>query len=289
MKKRIFSLILSLSLAACSCALFSSCAKPPEYAEIEERFIQLVEASYEVNKLVFGEGLDTYERVYDPKNSTEVYKDKDGKNVYYYEVYDPDSEDMIIAYRSSYLDDFSYVRAVKKPIEGQQAVFENADEKVYCYAIENYEEKKFDFYYSDSDPKYYDYVKADSPYMTVEQIKQKIETVYSLDYLNSSIYEGLFTGASASDDLTGLYARYIEYYDAETGSTALMESNIYEPLISETRYYDFSTARVVKPGSGKLVNIEVESYVNSKPDERITVRVTMVKQDGEWYLDSGTY
>ena len=76
---------------------------------------------------------------------------------------------------------------------------------------------------------------------------------------------------------------------AETDTAALMESNIYEPLISETRYYDFSTAKIVKPGSSKLVNIEVESYVNSKPDERITVRVTMVLQDGEWYLDSGTY
>lgn len=288
MKKRIFALCLSLLLAVTSCFAFSSCGAP-DYSEIEARFVELVEASYEVNKLVFGEGLETYERVYDPKNTTEVYKGTDGKNIYYYEVYDPDSEDMIVAYRSSYTVPFSYVRVVKKPVEGQNAVYQNADEKVYCYALENYEEKQYDFYYSTTDPEYYDYVVAESPYLTVEQIKDKIESVYSVDYLNTSVYEGLFTGASASDDLTGLYARYIEYYDVDTDTASLMESNLYEPLISETRYYDFSTAKMVKPGSSKLVNIEVESYVNSKPDERITVRVTMVLQDGEWYLDSGTY
>ena len=275
-------------LALSACVSFSSCGAP-DYSEIEARFVELVEASYEVNKLIFGEGLDTYERVYDPKTTTDVYKSADGKNIYYYEVYDPESEDMIVAYRSSYTEPFSYARVVKSPIEGQTAVFESKTEKVYCYALESYEEKQYDFYYSATDPEYYDYVRADAPYLTVEQIKDKIETVYSLDYLKTSIYEGLFTGASASDDLTGLYARYIEFYDADTDTVSLMESNLYQPLISETRYYDFSTAKMVKPASSRLVNIEVESYVRSKPDERITVRVTMVLQDGVWYLDSGTY
>ena len=69
----------------------------------------------------------------------------------------------------------------------------------------------------------------------------------------------------------------------------LMQSNTYPPLVTEKRIYDFSTAKVVRPGSKELVNIEVESYLESSPENRITVRITMVKQNGEWYLDSGTY
>ena len=92
-------------------------------------------------------------------------------------------------------------------------------------------------------------------------------------------------GASS---LEGLSARYIEYMDSDS-TVWLMQSNTYPPLVKETRIFDFSTAKVVKPGSKKLVNIEVETYLESSPDERITVRITMVLVDGEWYLDSGTY
>ena len=45
---------------------FVSCSKPPEYSEIEARFKELVEASYAINDIFFGEGLATYERVYEP-------------------------------------------------------------------------------------------------------------------------------------------------------------------------------------------------------------------------------
>ena len=118
--------------------------------------------------------------------------------------------------------------------------------------------------------------------------------MYSKEYLESTVYLSLFTGVVTSDEnvsLEGLSARYMEYVDINSAETEayLMQSNTYEPLVTETRIFDFSTATVVKPGSKKLVNIEVESYLESSPDDRVTVRITMVKQDGEWYLDSGTY
>lgn len=291
MKKRVLTVIFSAILLLSSVISFSGCSKPPEYSEIEERFKELVEASYGINSVLFGEGLPTYERVYDPKLNIDKYdildeKGELSKRYYYYEINDAELGS-IIAYRSSYLSPYAYLRVSETPIEGLTAVYVNSDDKLYYYSIE-YTEKEYDFYYSDSDPADYDYVSEQSEYQTAEQIKAEAEKIYSKDYLESSVYEALFTGAVVSDNVSGLSARYIEYQHATLGSV-LMQSNTYKPLVSEKRIFDFSTAEMVKPSNKKLVNIEVETYLESSPEERVTVRVTMVLVNGEWYLDSGTY
>lgn len=285
MKKRFILIVLSLIFLLSSCTALASCSKPPEYSEIETRFIELVEASYEINGILFGAGLPTVERVYDPRLSTKLYDDG-GTRYYYYEIEDKELG-KIIAYRSSYLSPYSYVRASDEMIEGETAIFTDEESKTYYYSIE-YTEKKYDFYYTDKDPLEYDYVSEDSEYQSIEQIKIAAEKVYSKDYLQTSVYEALFTGAIASESAEGLSSRYIEYSSDMMG-TVLMQSNKYEPLVKETRVFDFSTATMVKPSSRELVNIEVETYLPSDPPSRTTVRVTMVLVDGVWYLDSGTY
>ena len=285
-------MIAAVMLVSASLTM-SGCSKAPEYAEIEARFRELIEASYNINKVLFGEGLPTYERVYDRTvSSFEIYN-----GYYYYEI---DDEDLgkILAYRSvtpkkdengKLMTEFSYAQMVKEPIEGKTAIYENADTKTYCYSIE-YEEKQYDFYYSEDDPDNYDYVKLDCEYVSVSDIKEEAEKVYSKDYLENAVYIALFTGASAAEDstLSSLSARYIEY-DSEEMGTVLMQSNTYEPLVSETRVFDFSTAVMVKPSNKKLVSIDIETYLPSDPNNRVTVTVTLVLQDGQWFLDSGTY
>ena len=285
MKKRLILIALSLVLLLSSVTNLVSCSKAPEYAQIEARFIELVEASYDINKVLFGTGLPTLERVYDPRLSVQVYDD-DGTRYYYYEIADEELGS-IIAYRSSYLSPFVYARKTDTPIDGETPVYADENGKTYYYSIE-YTEKKYDFYYTDKDPTDYDYVSEDSQYLSIEQIKIAAEEVYSLDYLQTSVYEALFTGAVASESTQGLSSRYVEYSSDMLG-TVLMQSNKYEPLVTETRIFDFSTATMVKPSSKALVNIEVETYLPSSPDVRTTVRVTMVLVDGVWYLDSGTY
>ncbi len=286
MKKRVLTVIFSAILLLSSAISFSGCSKPPEYSEIEERFKELVEASYEINKILFGEGLPTYERVYEP--SINYYVNEDEKRYYYYEIED-DELGKVVAYRLSTLitKPYSYLRVSDTPIDGLTAVYVNSEDELYYYSIE-YTEKEYDFYYSDSDPDDYDYVSEQSEYQTVDQIKIAAEKIYSKDYLEASVYEALFTGAVVSDNVSGLSARYIEYQHSILGSV-LMQSNTYKPLVSEKRIFDFSTAEMVKPSNKKLVNIEVETYLESSPEERVTVRVTMVLVNGEWYLDSGTY
>ena len=124
--------------------------------------------------------------------------------------------------------------------------------------------------------------------ISIERMKEMIETVYSKDYSNS-LYDALFVGAMVSGDESGfLGARFMEFTD-DNGTVWLMESNTYEPLIKEKRIYDISTAKMLRGSSSDLLRLEIESYLESEPDARLAVEVILVKQDGEWFLDSPTY
>ncbi|MBO5415283.1 MAG: hypothetical protein J6A83_01475 [Clostridia bacterium] len=417
-----------LAMALCVITLllgFTSCSKPPEYSEIEERFKELIEASYEVNDILFGEGLPTYDKVYEREFS--IWKDSETDEVYYYYELSDDALGEILAYRATditfyvlsdtelsgaefigrkqgkncYRIDYDdselyYYIASSEKREGEEIVYEgtdkNTNKKIYYYETEydsegkektegvftdettnkkhkyytieddtlgtvyeylgkkpkkvessaegentyyyytmtdetygtvyeyrrqninylqklsekksgeepiyaadgvyyypvEYEEKTYDFYYDGEEPEGYSYVRLDASLTSIEQIKEYAETVYSDQYLKG-IYEMLFTGAVISGDSSGsLGARYFSYEDSN-GDVWLMQSDKYESLIKGKRIYDFSTAKVVKPGSSEFANVEIETYLEDKPEERVTVRLSLVKQDGEWYLDNATY
>ncbi len=302
MKKRtvILSAVLAVIILALCIVGITQCSKPPEYEEIKARFIELVEASYDINKVLFGEGLPTDERVYDPWNEMETYERKNadgtpllsqsGKPLYgYYCMFEED----ILAYRDGATAATVFLKLEEQARDGELPVYVSEDGERYYYSCD-YAPEEGIRYYSESDPEDYDYVSVDSKYISIDAIKAEAEKIYSKDYLESSVYESLFTGAVSADEdsnLVALSARYIEYADAESGDSTpvLMKSNTYKPLVRETRIFDFSTARVVRPGSKKLVNIELETYLESAPSERLTVRVTMALVDGVWYLDSPTY
>ena len=290
--KRIVALsICLLMLIPC----FTSCSKPPEYSEIEDRFRELVEASGEINEIFFGEGLPTYERITDPKSSTEVIvettTDEDGteKKIYHYYYRVPDKEyDVLYAYRKSYKDDYIYLSVVTFPIEGKEAFYADAEKSLYAYVVEGYAEPEYEFFYTAADPEYYDYVRGDCKYSSVAEIKAAAEKVYSKEYLDA-LYETMFVGSVSDNEyVEATGARYIEYADDE-GNISLMMANDMTVFITETRQYDFSTAKIVKPSNADYVTIEIESYLPSKPEARLTVKLSMILQDGEWMLDSATY
>lgn len=79
MKKIIcLALILTLLVSFVSCA-----ATPPDLDEFKEEFISLVEASYEINEILFGEGLPTYARGGEYDREYNLYGDWDGEFAYY--------------------------------------------------------------------------------------------------------------------------------------------------------------------------------------------------------------
>ena len=291
MKKRMLSAVALILSVLMLCASFAGCSKAPEYAEIEERFRELVEASYEVNEIFFGEGLPTYERVYDPWENMEILKQTDENGqvtgyVYYCSMVDETLGD-ILAYRTGYTQPVVYLQVLKVADESREAVYVSEESGLYYYAVD-YTPSEYDFYYSEDDPLDYDYVRFDSEYGSVEELKALAETVYSEDYL-SAIYSGLFDGVYSVDDeyVPGLSPRYYEYTD-EDGDTYFMMSNE-DHFHAAKNIFDFSTARIVRPKNANKVTVQLEYYPENDPSARDEMKITMVLQNGQWMLDSTTY
>ena len=61
--KKLYSLVFAIVLLSVLLASFSSCStEPPELDTVKEEYIKLIEASSEVNEILFGKGLPVYER-----------------------------------------------------------------------------------------------------------------------------------------------------------------------------------------------------------------------------------
>ncbi len=315
--KKIVALVVALVLVIGSIFIIMGFSAPPKYEDIEERFEQLIDDSYGVNVILFGEGLPTYERVSDPLDSLKFYNtgekysddgvEKERRVSYYYTLRPKGDTKTVIAYRNSnaYTEDYSYAYVSNgeksanelselfppidgiSPKEGQvfySEVFRSEDGKDICYLVP-YVELKYDYYYLDTDPKNYDYVSYESEYRTIQEIKKYAETVYSDNYL-FSLYGTLFDGVASGD--TVLLARYTEYISS--GNARLAQLNTYEPLFTERRVYDFDTAKIIKWGSNRThVRISIKSYLPSDPENVYDDEINLAYDDGEWYLDSPTF
>ena len=208
-----------------------------------------------------------------------------GTLTYYYEITD-ETLGRIVAHRTSD-STYRYVQVLEAPDTTRTAVYENATDGVYAYSV-SYTEKEHEFYYAPDDPSDYDYVRTDVAYHSVQDMKDKAETVYSRDYL-AGIYQVQFDGVAGElESLKGMKARYYEHTD-DYGTVYLMKLNTYEPLIHERRIFDLSTAEIVRPKRKKFVTISIERHMESTPDRRETVKLTMILQDGVWMLDSATF
>lgn len=308
--KRIIILVLAILLLVASIFLIRFCSAPPKYEEIEARFKQLIEDSYEVNVVLFGEGLPTYPHVTDPKSSTQVIHtgeyttNSDGEEVerliYYY--YTLDEKNKVLAHRDSYLEDYAYALLSSKPLsedelkagfpkkaedenEYYREIYASEEEGRYCYSIP-YEEPHYDFYYTSRDDEAYDYVSLDAEYRTVEDIKKLAESVYSFSY-TSSLYTSLFDGISSGGVIEP--PRYLET-TSSNGTRMLAQSNTYEAMNVEKRVFLFETAKINKLSSNKnLVRIEIDSYLPSNPDKITNVEITLIYENGDWYLNNPSF
>lgn len=311
MKKsiRIIALVLAVVLVIAAVFILRSCMAPPKYEEIEARFKELMSASVGVNEIVFGEGLPTYDRVYDPRDSVNVHYtgeyyiddkgDEKQRKVWYY--YTLDKENTIIAFRDSYIKDYSYALVVTEELSAEALaalfpagkddkteyygeVYRSEESGDICYHIP-YVEVEAEFYYLSEDVEDYDYIRDDAEYRTIDEIKTYIESVYSRNYANS-LYGSLFDGV-ASGDLV-LKARYAE--QSHGGVSMLAKSNTYAPLYIEERVYLFDTAEILYwQSTNKEVCISIDSYLPSNPDKIQNLTLTLTLQNGVWYLDSPTF
>ena len=315
MKKaiKITAFVLAGVLIICSIFLVRACSAPPEYSEIKARVEYLINASRDVNDVVWGEGLETYERVYDP--TREIYKtDKkytnskgEEKDLEYYYYRTLDTDRIVYAYKPSHETStpYSYAYVSLQPLnaEALKVLFPKAEEHAenelyytllssadskYVYLVP-YTETKPDFCYKVSDPENYDYVVLDSEYNTVDKIKAYIRTVYADDYA-ASIDSTLFDGVTIQEGAIVSLPRYSTNFNYEFGGNLLTKLNTYEPKFEERRVYKFETARIDRNSSNsEEVLVEIDSYLPSKPKTIVVAKIYFTLQNGVWYLSSPTY
>ena len=291
MKKRLIAAIIVVavvlgSLGAVLTVRAVQKNKPPDLAALRPRSEALIEASHEVNVILFGEGLPTDPRVYqtwyprlpffvaEEGGVFTVSETETDDRLYYYEFTDPDVGD-IVAYqycvtRRDASDAVYYVdietgdrlaaldrgrfRYAKKTQTPGEADYHKDGSENYYYKLPDYVEEEAEFYYSADDEPDYDYVRDDCPYLTTDSIKEKAETVYASTYL-AAVYEWLFTGITVSERESGiLRARYIDYENTESGGSHLMKSNT-QAALSVDRVFLYDTMRMVKPSNSKYVNV----------------------------------
>ena len=311
---KIIALVAAIALIISSIFIIRSCSAPPDYEEIRARVEELIEASYDINEVIWGAGLPTYERVIDPKSSLILYEtgktylDKNGEeqplNYHYYYTLCKDRTVIGFRQQKAYTSPYSYayvtdtacdassLAAIFPLAEGASAddslyteVYSSAETGKFAYLVP-YIEPAYDFYYSAADPSDYDYVLADSPYSSVDAIKDYVRSVYAESYADS-LDSILFDGVMEGDFIQK--ARYSLYTNSR-GVSMLASLNTYKPLFTERRVYLFDTARIDRNNSNdKSVQVEISSYLPSSPDKLVTAKIVFSLQNGQWFLASPTY
>ena len=314
-RKIIIFVIVGVVILA-SVFLIRAFTAPPEYAEIKDRVEYLINASHDINDIVWGKGLETYERVFDPQSSLDVYEtgrsytDANGLekpfNYYYYRTLDTDF--VVYAYKPTHEHSaiFTYAYMSAEPLDAQALaakfpkgeehpdnenyytlVASNEGNSKYYYIIP-FTETEYVFYYEEWDEEGYDYVVNDSEYNSIEKIKDYIKTVYSEEYaasLDATLFDGVLEGEYVS------LPRYKNTSDYRRREYPLMKLSGYEPKFEERRVYLFDTARINRDNSNCWsVQVEIDTYLPSEPEEIVVAKVNFdISDDGQWYLSSPTY
>ncbi len=288
MKKNLIKFLAAALVVVLTLPTLVSCA-PPKLDEVRGTFEALIEGSFEINEILFGDGLSTYgDLTYDAERKL------------YYTVYHTAADGKLCAYYDSESKSYKVLRFGEKG-EGTP-VYEDGGVCLYATSL-TFEDDNKDL--PASPPAGYDFVRADERCKSISDILNLAAAVYSEEYLR-----GITTTMFAADDkyttLSGLNAKYAEYEYTKGGILGTPEQTVkllmranhksVEPLMDEQRTYDYSTMKLLRNSRKNFVTIEIQSYgpyanleTGKVETGWSTVRLSFVRQNGEWRLDSPTY
>lgn len=129
----------------------------------------------------------------------------------------------------------------------------------------------------------YEFVTEYAKFMGEEEIMLAAEKVYSAGFLNDVLAMAAFTGYASNDGAGGvdyMYARYLE------DETWFYQSTADNTHYTAMRVYDYSTMQVLSLGRSDACKISMDSWLEDSPEQVETVELSLLLQDGEWYLDS---
>lgn len=123
-------------------------------------------------------------------------------------------------------------------------------------------------------------VTADAAFQSEDEIRAATAAVFS-PAMCEMLYEIAFSGVSTEDESKVAFARYIQQGDYLTVRTGL-DTN----AVDVGRTYDFAKMTVLID-EAERIRVEVPSEVDGKPS--VNVRITLIKTENGWRLDSPTY
>lgn len=131
----------------------------------------------------------------------------------------------------------------------------------------------------------YEMVTEYAKFLSEGEIRAAAERVYSKAYLEDVLYPAAFTGY-AVNGISGVQvasARYLE--SGEWFYQSVKEKALYDSGII---VYDYSTMRVTAPSNDEACFVTLNAWMEDTPENVHEVRIRLVKEEGQWYLDSFT-
>ena len=138
-------------------------------------------------------------------------------------------------------------------------------------------------YYGLDPARDYEIVMPNAKYLSVQQMKDEIEKIYSKEYLDEVIYRSIFDGYAIEDGVGGSVIGVARYYEE---GVYLWQSKDFKTFYTGMRVYDFSTMQVRSLGKTDRCVVTVDSWLEDTPDQVENIEILIALQDGQWYLDN---
>ena len=139
-------------------------------------------------------------------------------------------------------------------------------------------------YYGLESADHYEIVMPNAKYLTIDQMKEAIEKIYSAEYLNDGIYTAIFDGVAIENGAGESVVGVARYYEEENYLWQTKEFRV--PPYEGIRIYDYSTMQVHSLGKTDRCTVTVDSWLEDTPEQIETVEILIKLQDGQWYLDN---
>ncbi len=138
-------------------------------------------------------------------------------------------------------------------------------------------------YYGLEPAKHYEIVMPNAKYLSVNQMKEAIEKIYSKEYLDDVIYRSIFDGYAIEDGIGGSVVGVARYYEE---GVYLWQSKEFKTFYTGMRVYDYSTMQIRSLGKTDRCVVTIDSWLEDSPNQIETVEILIALQDGQWYLDN---
>ena len=138
-------------------------------------------------------------------------------------------------------------------------------------------------YYGLDTARNYEIVMPNAKYLSVQEMKEEIEKIYSKEYLEDVIYRSIFDGYAIEDGIGGSVIGVARYYEE---GAYLWQSKDFKTFYTGMRVYDYSTMQVRSLGKTDRCVVTIDSWLEDEPENVENIEILITLQNGQWYLDN---